>query len=104
MSHARRVLFIQLSIPTGRHEHNIAFTLSTHNGSAILLTVRGGPYVLRGVKPFLDDRLTYGGAVVTLMRRPPFRPPKVRGIHFRYRLRTKLIKEKSSDLIGNRIR
>jgi hypothetical protein len=31
---------------------------------------------------FLDNRLTDGGEVVSLMRRPPFNPMKVPGTHF----------------------
>jgi hypothetical protein len=36
----------------------------------------------RGPPHFLDNRLTDGGEVVSLMRRPPFTPRKIPGTHF----------------------
>jgi hypothetical protein len=61
----------------------------------------------------LDNPLTDGGEVVSLMRWPPFTPRKIHGTHFCYRLsrsqghnaagRNRLT-EKSNDLIGNRTR
>jgi hypothetical protein len=45
-------------------------------GKAIPVTGHGGPYgceTLR-VPHYLDNRLTDGGEVVSLMRRPPFTP------------------------------
>jgi hypothetical protein len=62
---------------------------------------------------FLDNRLTDGGEVVSLTRRPPFTPRKTRGTNFCQRLSdpqahsaTGRIKsnEKSNDLIGYRTR
>jgi hypothetical protein len=60
---------------------------------------------------FLDNRLTDGGEVVSLTRRPPFASRKIPGTHFCQRLsrsqghceagRIKPI-EKSNYLIGNR--
>jgi hypothetical protein len=61
-------------------------------------------------KFFLDNRLTDGCKVVSLMRRPPFIPTKIPGTHFCYRLirpqghsaAGKIRStEKSKDLIGN---
>jgi hypothetical protein len=84
-------------------------------GKAIPVTGRGGPY---GCEPsriprFLDNRLTDGGKVVNLKRRPPFTPWKVPGTHFCWRLsrpqvhsaagRIRSIGE-TNDLIGNRTR
>jgi hypothetical protein len=46
-------------------------------GKAIHVTGRGGPYGLRDVKAptfSLENRLTGGGKVVSLMRRPHFTP------------------------------
>jgi hypothetical protein len=36
-----------------------------------------------GFQYFLDNRLTDGGEVISLMRRPPFTPRKIPGTHFR---------------------
>jgi hypothetical protein len=65
----------------------------------------------RGSHIFLENRLTNGGDVASLMRRPPFNPWKIPGTHFYYRLtrpwghsaaeRIRSI-EKSNDLFGNR--
>jgi hypothetical protein len=45
------------------------------NVKAILVTSYGGPC-------FLDNRLTDGGEVVKLTRRPPFTPTKIPDTHF----------------------
>jgi hypothetical protein len=57
-------------------------------GKAIPVTGRGGP---KGCETsrlphFLDNRLTDGGEVVSLMRRPHFTPGKIPGTHFCWRL------------------
>jgi hypothetical protein len=46
------------------------------NGKAIPVTGRGGPYGCETsrIPHFLDNRLTDGGKVVSLRRRPPFTP------------------------------
>jgi hypothetical protein len=36
--------------------------------------------------PGLDNRITDGGQIVRLTRRPPFTPRKIPGTHFCYRL------------------
>jgi hypothetical protein len=41
---------------------------------AVPLTGRGGLHRRRGSKHFLDNRLTDGGEVISLVRRPPFTP------------------------------
>jgi hypothetical protein len=60
---------------------------------------------------FLDSRLTDGGEVVSLTRRPPFTPRKIPGTHFSLRpsppqghSAAGMIRsiEKSNYLIGNR--
>jgi hypothetical protein len=45
---------------------------------------RGGPLgcVRSRVPHFLDNRLTDGGEIVRLTRRPPFTPRKIPGTHF----------------------
>jgi hypothetical protein len=53
-------------------------------GKTLPVTGRGGPY---GCEPsallhFLENRLTDGGEVVSLIRRPPFTPRKILGTHF----------------------
>jgi hypothetical protein len=53
-------------------------------GKVTLVTGRGGPYGYETSKlpHFLDNRLTHGGEVVSLTRRPPFTPRKIPGTHF----------------------
>jgi hypothetical protein len=53
-------------------------------GKAAPVTGRGGPqgYETSRLPHFLDNRLTGGGEVVSLMRRPPFTPRKIPDIHF----------------------
>jgi hypothetical protein len=57
-------------------------------GKGIPLTGRGGPYVCETLRPshLLDSRLTNGGEVVSLKRRPPFTPRKIPGTHLYHRL------------------
>jgi hypothetical protein len=45
---------------------------------------RGGPYGCETSRlpHFRDNRLTDGGEVVSLTRRPPFVPRRIRGTHF----------------------
>jgi hypothetical protein len=49
----------------------------------IPVTGRGGPYGCETSRPqhFLDTRLTDGGEVVSLTRRPPFTPGKFPDTH-----------------------
>jgi hypothetical protein len=51
-------------------------------GKAILVTDHGGPYGCQTLRlqDFLDNRLTDGGEIVSLTRRPPFTPGKIPGI------------------------
>jgi hypothetical protein len=53
-------------------------------GKAISVTGRGGPQGCETSRlpHFLDNRLTDGGEVVSLTRRPPFTPRKIPGTHF----------------------
>jgi hypothetical protein len=57
-------------------------------GKAILIRSRGGPYGCETsrLSHFLDNQLTHGGEVVSLMRRPSFTPRKIPGTHFCQRL------------------
>jgi hypothetical protein len=50
----------------------------------ILVTGHGGPYGCKTsrVQHYLDNRLTDGGKVVSLMRRSPFNPRNIPGTHF----------------------
>jgi hypothetical protein len=81
-------------------------------GKAVPVTGRGGP---KGCETsrlpyFQNNRLTDGGEVVSLTRRPPFTPRKIPGTHFYYNLsepqgnseagRIRSI-EKYNDHIGN---
>jgi hypothetical protein len=52
-------------------------------GKAIPVTGRGVPYGCdtSRLPHFLDNRLTDGGTVVSLMRRPFFTPMKIAGTH-----------------------
>jgi hypothetical protein len=51
-------------------------TIKCKKGKAILVTCRGGPYGCETSRlpHFLENRLTDGGIVVSLTRRPPFTP------------------------------
>jgi hypothetical protein len=74
-------------------------------GKAIPVTGRGG---LLGCETsrlpqFLDNRLTDGGEVVSLKRRPLFTPIKIPGTHFLKAGRIRSI-EKSNYVIGKRTR
>jgi hypothetical protein len=53
-------------------------------GKAIPVTGREGPQRCETSRlpHFLDNRLTDGGKVVSLTRRPPFLPRKILGSHF----------------------
>jgi hypothetical protein len=54
-------------------------------GNAIPVTGREGPYgceTSRFPHFLLDSRLTDGGEVVSLTRRPPFTPRTIPGTHF----------------------
>jgi hypothetical protein len=53
-------------------------------GKIILVTGRGGLYGCETSRlpHFLNNRLTGGGEVVSLTRRPPFSPRKIPGTHF----------------------
>jgi hypothetical protein len=53
-------------------------------GKAIPVTGRGGPWGrdTSRLSHFLDNRLTDGGEVFSLTRRPPFTPRKVPATHF----------------------
>jgi hypothetical protein len=83
-------------------------------GKATLLTDRGGAQGCETSRlpHFLDNRLTYGGEVVSLTHRPPFTSRKIAGTHFCSRLSRPQGRsaagrirsfEESSD-IGNRTR
>jgi hypothetical protein len=84
-------------------------------GKTIPVTGHEGPQSCETsrIPHFLGNRLTVGGEVATLTRRPPFTPRKIPGTHFCLRLsrpqghsaagRIKSIK-KSNDFIGNRNR
>jgi hypothetical protein len=52
-------------------------------GKSVPVTGRGGPQGCETSKlpHFLDNRLTDGGEVVSLTRRPPFIPRKIPGTH-----------------------
>jgi hypothetical protein len=51
---------------------------------AIPVTGCGGPYDCETSRltHFVDNRLTDGGEIVSLTRRPPFTPTKIPGTHF----------------------
>jgi hypothetical protein len=72
--------------------HNIVTKLSSMNSvkikKTILVTGRGGPYGCETsrLSQFLDNRITDGGKVISLTRRPPFTPRKILGTHFCKRL------------------
>jgi hypothetical protein len=82
---------------------------------SISVTGGGGPYDCETPRlpHFLDNRLTDGGEVVSLIRRSPFTPRKIPGTRFCWRLsrpqghsaagRIRSI-EKSNDPIGIRTR
>jgi hypothetical protein len=55
-----------------------------HKYKVIPVRGRGGPYACETSRlpHFLDNRLTDGGEVVRLTRRPPFTPRKIPGTHF----------------------
>jgi hypothetical protein len=84
-------------------------------GKVIPVTGREDPYGFETseLPYFLNNRLTDGGEVVGLTRRPPFFPRKIPGTHFCWRLsrpqnhsaagRIRSI-EKSNDLIWSRTR
>jgi hypothetical protein len=71
-------------------EHNLRLTeaylqvSSVGKDKAISLRARGGPWGCEtsGLSHFLDNRLTDGGEVVSLTRRPPFIPRKIPRTHF----------------------
>jgi hypothetical protein len=72
-----------------RHEYNIfnywmILVEVYKKGKAIPVTDRGGPQGCETSRfsHFLDNRLTDGGKVVSLQRRPPFTPRKIPGTHF----------------------
>jgi hypothetical protein len=82
---------------------------------AIPLTGLRGPQICNTSRLpyFLDNRLTDGGEVVSLTRRPPFTPRNTSSTHFCYRLSRHQghsaagrirSTEKSSDLIRNQTR
>jgi hypothetical protein len=62
----------------------ISSFLKKGGNKAIPLTVREGPYGCETSRfpHFLDIRLTDGGEVVSLTRRPPFTPKEILGTHF----------------------
>jgi hypothetical protein len=70
-SEAVTFLFVHLS----RHTYKV---------KAIPVKGREGPWVVRrrGSQFSLDNRLTDGGKVVSLLRQPPFTPRKIPGTHF----------------------
>jgi hypothetical protein len=51
-------------------------TTGPYLGKAIPVTGRGGPYGCEALRAshYLDNRLTDGGEVVSLTRRPPYTP------------------------------
>jgi hypothetical protein len=53
-------------------------------GKYIPVTGRGGSQgrEMSSISHFPDNRLTDGGEVVSLTRRPPFTPSKIPGTHF----------------------
>jgi hypothetical protein len=57
-------------------------------GKAIPVTYPGGPLgcEMSRIPHFLDNRLTDGGEVVSLTRRPLFTPRKIPGTHLCHRL------------------
>jgi hypothetical protein len=57
-------------------------------GTAILSACHGGPQTCEtsSLPRFLKNRLTDGGEVISLTRRPPFSSRKIPGTHFCYRL------------------
>jgi hypothetical protein len=59
-------------------------TLKVKKGKIIPVTGHEGPYGCETswLPRFLDNRLTDGGEVVSLMRRPPFTPRKIRATYF----------------------
>jgi hypothetical protein len=66
----------------GNHGNNMISILK--KGKAIPVTGLEGPQGCETSRlpHFLDDRLTDGGEVVSLMRRLPSTPRKIRGTHF----------------------
>jgi hypothetical protein len=86
-----------------------------HKGKPIPVTGRGDAYGSEtSMFPnFLENRLADDSEFVSLTRRTPFTPRKIRGTHFCYRLSRRqghsaagriTSTEKSNDLIGNRTR
>jgi hypothetical protein len=73
---------------TGRGGSHIFQTIGSQMAvrlcKAIPVSGRGGPQGCETSWPphFLDNRLTDGGEVDSLTRRPPFTPRKIRGTHF----------------------
>jgi hypothetical protein len=91
----------------------ISITLFEVNGKAIHITSRAGPWGCETsrVPHFLGSRLTDGGEVVSLTRRPPFTPRNIPRSHFCQRLSRPqghnaggMIRsiEKSTEFLGNR--
>jgi hypothetical protein len=74
----------RLSYPGSRLLFPLNFKLFNVKGKAIPVTGRGGPLCCETSRlpHFLDNRLTDGGEVVSLTRRPPFNPWRIPGTHF----------------------
>jgi hypothetical protein len=62
----------------------VYFVITVKKGKSIPVTGPGGPWGCEmSVLPhFVDNRLTDGGEVINLTRRPPFTPMKIPGTHF----------------------
>jgi hypothetical protein len=62
----------------------ILYLTSKRKATRIFVTGRGGPQgcEMSRLPHFLDNRLTDGGEVVSLQRRPPYTPEKIPDIHF----------------------
>jgi hypothetical protein len=73
-----------VSIPFGRCRHILHPSMGYKNtvkGKAISVTDHGGPlgYEISRLPRFLDNGLTDGGEVVSLMCQPPFTTKKIPG-------------------------
>jgi hypothetical protein len=80
-----RVVVVETCIGRiARNKKNVYRSILIKNGKAIPVTRPRGPYFCETLRlpHFLDSRLTDGGEVVSLTRRPPFTPGNIPGTRF----------------------